>query len=128
MLSPVFAAATEGGKGEGGKGEGGRGRAEASGELASRYLLPTTYYILLPTHYSPLPTHYLLTTHYSLLTTHHSLLATYYSSFSDSPPITRYSMHNSAGAVDPLLPLLPELKEWVVYGFLLCPEELATPG
>ena len=32
------------------------------------------------------------------------------------------------GAVDPLLPLLPELKQWVVYGFLLCPEELATPG
>ena len=32
------------------------------------------------------------------------------------------------GAVEPLLPLLPELKQWVVYGFLLCPEELATPG
>ena len=30
--------------------------------------------------------------------------------------------------MDPLLTRLPDLKQWVVFGFLLCPEELAQPG
>ena len=43
-----------------------------------------------------------------------------------SPPTLPRAL--PAQVVDPLLMRLPDIKQWVIFGFLLNPEELSQPG
>ena len=45
-----------------------------------------------------------------------------------APPLTATKSMDFPSTMDALLPFLPSIKQWVVYGFLLVPEDLGEPN